>query len=613
MNVTRFQRPTAVLLVAAFAALAGCGMADDAAAKGDTWPPTDAGPPDAAPSLTLSVEGSAMPAVGEDVTLLAILNNSPYQASAHDWKVADPMGAAVAFTPNTAGDRITFTPQVPGTHTIDCTVTLEGTGETLSSSASIQVQDSSDKLTYTARVIPSPVSGLPPKDFVKAVGSTSETGLSWQLDGGKEVLLQVTDAGGQALPAVVRLIQNVGDPIPREVYLASGSGKVRVAGTFHALFFPSSAAVPPDLVANQGAGSLPGTWTVQLDQGVEVTGSVKRSDGQLLAGATVTIYTDSSGVAVPSTIATTDSSGAFSVRSRTGVASVTVVPPSGSALPVAVVADPGLTVAGDTQGWSFAFAQAQPVQVSGVVTQSNGKAPAVGAQVVLATTIQSTVGTLTTSKGPVTATGLFRRVLSTDAAGELVDAMTGAKQFTLPQGTYQVEVWPGLTEGAEEGYFVSTHSLTSASAQLALKLASRVVLTGTVVDPDDQPLTAQVVASADTGSFSTVADDSGQFSLYLNDQTSYSLVIRSTSKKVGTYIEPQLKMNGSKDLPAIKLPKAVILAGTVTTEGNLSISGALVRIWCSGADCPSHEIVDQTTVLPDGFFELRVPLMEQNP
>jgi hypothetical protein len=148
------------------------------------------------------------------------------------------------------------------------------------------------------------------------------------------------------------------------------------------------------------------------------------------------------------------------------------------------------------------------------------------------------------------------------------------------------------------------------TVSLNLKLGARVTLQGQVVDQQGNPVEARVVASANTGSFSTEADSTGKFSLYLNNKATYSLLIRSTQRSVSTYIDPKLTVDGSGQLAPIKLPPAVLLSGKITTSSNLGISGSLVRIWCSGADCPSHEIVDETTVLKDGQFELRVPPTE---
>jgi hypothetical protein len=274
---------------------------------------------------------------------------------------------------------------------------------------------------------------------------------------------------------------------------------------------------------------------------------------------------------------------------------------------VAVVDAKDLALSGDASGWAFKYAAAQPVQVSGKVATSDGKTPAKGAKVVMTATLSApAVGVLTTSKTHA-ASGLYSRVLSSGDKGQLLDK-SGAEQFTVPAASYQVAVWPGPGEGTKEGYFLSTWDLKGTSASLSLALAARVTLSGSVVDQSDNPVQARVVASAQTGSFSTTSDaEQGKFSLALNNKASYSLVVRSTNRQVSTYIEPKLEIDGSKSLAVIKLPPAVVISGKVTTSGNFAVAGSLIRIWCSGADCPSHEIVDETTVLADGFYELRVP------
>jgi hypothetical protein len=274
---------------------------------------------------------------------------------------------------------------------------------------------------------------------------------------------------------------------------------------------------------------------------------------------------------------------------------------------VAVVDAKDLALGGDASGWAFKFAAAQPVKVSGKVVTSDGKTPAKGAKVVMTATLAAPgVGVLTTSKAHA-ASGLYSRVLASNDKGQLT-TKSGAEQFTVPGASYQVAVWPGPGEETKEGYFLSMKDIKGTSASLSLALAARVTLSGTVVDQSDNPVEARVVAAAQTGSFSTRSDaEQGKFSLALNNKASYSLVVRSTNRKVSTFIEPKLEINGSKNLATIKLPPAVVISGKVTTSGNLAVEGSLIRIWCSGADCTSHEIVDETTVLKDGFYELRVP------
>jgi len=601
------------LLTAALAA--GCGMGDDAGPLDYDGGPLDNGA-DAAPvpSLTLAVEGTALPKVGDKVEVSAVVSYIDDPPKKYDWSMTGPADSKATLEENAVGDRISFTPDVPGTFNVSCTVTLSDSDDTiLSETAAIQVQESGKLLSYTARIIPSPTSGLPPTDIRVEVGRVSHSGLSWHLDEGKMVNLEVTDSTSQALPVVVRLIQIGTDPAPREFHLPTGKGPVRVNGVFHTLFVPQGGDLPGQLLTNNSASTLQTNWKVALDQGVDVSGTIKRSDGTVLQGAKVTVHTRSQGVTVPSTLAECDGTG-FMVHTRIGQASVTVLPPEGSGLPLAIVDDKSLMVSGKTSGWTFSFVQAQPVTITGKVSTSTGTSPAASARVVLMTTLPADVGDLSVNVGaPLPASGLYKRVLATSSSGEMVDPVSGDKQFVAPRGMYQVEVWPGAGEDAKvEGYFLKMMDLTATPAvSLNLKLGARVTLKGQVVDQQGKPVAARVVASADTGSFSTEADSSGKFSMYLNNKATYSLMIRSTQRSVSTYIDPKLTVEGSTQLAPIKLPPAVLLSGKITTSSNLGISGSLVRIWCTGADCPSHEIVDETTVLKDGQFELRVPPTEE--
>jgi hypothetical protein len=573
------------------------------------------------PYLQLVNQGSADPEIGDTLTFCAELRESyGDQVKSHQWWVTDPNNQHLETTQQgLSGNCVSFTVLVAGDHTIYCTGTLAESAKEVSGEAHVHVRDPSIKqLVYTARVLPPPASELPPKDFMVTVGAVSQEHLEFQLDPGQLVSLKVEDPAGSPRPTVVRLQRPGQDPLPRDIYLPSGSGKVKLTGSFHALFVPDSSNVAPKLEPNLSASTLGSTWKVTLDPGKLITGIVKNKDGSPLPGATVSLLTTNTqcGVEVPSTIAVTATDGSYALRTSTGPARLTVVPKEGSGLPLAVIEDPLLSVGGDTSGWDFSFSDPHPVQISGTVTQSDGKTPAVGVRVSLkADFAPQEVGTLTTKQlaQQLPAEGRYRRTLVSGTGGVLTDPLSGATQVIVPDGTYTVEVWPGEGAATTQGYSRTTVDLQGLGAkQLALMLSPRVKLSGHVVSPDNEPVRARVSATSSSGQFETTTDPStGSFALSLDDETTYSVVVRSLSSSLplSTYIDPKVVVAGDIELHTIALPEAILVAGSVTS-GGAGIPGALIRIWCSGPDCTSDEVVDEVHTRADGTFELRVPPSE---
>jgi len=606
------RKTTAVLWIAAQALILvtlGCSMDSE---LGNTGPYA---------KLTITLRSSNSPQAGDKVSLSAQVSDTSYLVKSYSWSIFSPDSAKVKHQQdNASNSEVSFITTLPGDYSVRCVATLEGDGGTVEGTALIPVEDPKiQTLTYTARIIPPSTSGLPPADKIVNVGTVDQQ-LSWVLDSGKLVNLSVTD-GAQHIPASVRLLRPGNDPLPRDVYLAGGKGQVRVSGVFHALFFPLAGTLAPTLKSNISAAGLGSTWAVKVDAGALIQGIIQDAAGAL-AGARVSLHIDAaaSGVEVPSTVGTTSATGVFSLRGRAGKAKLTVVPPASSGLPVAVVSDPKLQVTGDHSGWAFTYASSgvsSAVKISGKVSHSDGKTIAPGATVVMTTTL-GTVGTLKTGAGTFMAQGRVRKTLVADSAGGLQDPQNPSAPVLLPPGTYVVEVWPGAKAAADQGYSRGTLSLSGTSAPgLDLRLASRAKVTGKVLDQASKPVKARITATGHTGStasFSALTDKQGSFALALDNWTTYTLVVRAlgNTSKISSYIDPQFSIPKSGTVPAVQLPLAVTLSGTVKTSGNLGLKGALIRIWCSGGGCASKTVVDVTSTLADGTFELRVPRSEKH-
>ena len=585
--------------------VAGCGAMDEASGN-------------KAGHVTISVTGSGVVEVGDTVTLTAVVSGTYYSAASHHWNPTDPAGLPVIFTKGDAdGITISFKAASAGTYTVSCSVTLDGVGYQLTDTVYIQVTDpGAVTLTYTARIIPPASSELPPSEQTLKVSAVDQSHLTWTVGAGSKVTLTVRDSVNKALlPSYVRLLSIGDDPLPRDIYLGTGTSKVRVSGNFHALFTPvpskTGAAMAPLLKPYIKGDTLSSSWDVAVDPGLQISGTVT-AGGSALAGARVSLLSKvPAGINVPSTVGQVDKSGAYTVMARAGTVSVTVIPPAGSTLPPARMDKASLQLLGASTGWDFSYNSVDLVTVTGLATQSDGKTPAVGAQARFTLLSDApSVGQLKIKGGSsYTASPLVRQTLVADTAGAL-GGSGGA--VSLPRGKYQVELWPGTVAPSSEGYLVHSLDLTTGTTtrQLSLKLGRRAQVTGIVTDAEGKVLQAEVTASASGGSFQAVSGTDGKFSLDLDDGLDYRFVARALGSGVhaGSLVKAVIKIAGNRNLGTLTLPRAVVISGHIKTSGQAGLAGSRLRIWCSDSACPSKAILDETTTLSDGAFELRLPV-----
>lgn len=580
---------------------AGCGAMDEAGVNNSG-------------QVTISVNGSSVVETGDTVRLTAVVSGTSYLPASYHWYPADPDGLPVTFNKeDTDGKSINFKVAAAGTYPVSCKVTLAGVGETLQNTIYIQVSDpSAVTRTYTARIIPPASSELPPSDQTVKVAAVDQTNLAWTVGAGTKVTLEVRDSLNKALlPSYVRLSTTGDDPVPRDIYLGKGTAQVRVSGIFHAMFIPVSVkggpVLAPLLQPYVKGDSLSSKWAVTVDPGVEITGTVK-AGGSALAGARVSLLSRvAAGVDLPSTVGTVDQQGAYTVKARAGTVAVTVIPPTGSALPPALITKANLQLSGAVSGWDFSYGTVEMVKVSADALLSDGTTPAAGAQVRFTLVSgAATVGKLQLKDGTkYSAIPLVMQTLVADKAGAV-------QAVNLPRGKYQMELWPGDTAPTSEGYRSVQLDLTGAATtrQLSLKLSKRAKVTGKITDADGKVLQARITASGSGGSFQAVTGSDGKFSLDLDDGLDYRLVARALGSGIhaGSLVKAAIKISGDSSLGTLTLPKAVVLSGQVKTSGLAGLAGSRVRIWCSDTACPSKAVVDEATTLSDGSFELRLPV-----
>ncbi len=603
----------AVALAVGWFGQTGCGMADDAASCETCG---DSGPS----KLSIAIESSISPEVGERALMSAAVDRDAYRVTGYRWTVSGPDGAALEPV-DEGGTRISFAlDHGAGTYTVGCRAQVED-GRELEASVSLTATGGAD-LTYTARIYPPPATGAPPVDWVERVGGGDKTGLLWVVKEGVEVRLEVRrqldGAGGTAelLPAFIRLTRADQQALPRDIYLDRGEATIRLSGAFDALIIPEGDKVAPAVQTGLDEATVGPHWQVGLDEGLAVRGTVTQGGGAPLDGVVVTLHTidDQSSLTVPSTVGHSDAGGAFSLLARPGRARLTVTPPEGSAFPLAVVGPgSGLALDGPADGWVFTFKPPQLVQLAGQVTLADGKTPAAAVTLVLRSDAIADVGQLDVAGASFSADGHYRRVLSTDAQGSIVDLEQSGGPVQVPRGSYEVLLLPADGESDAQGRAVRQLLIDDQTAldPPTLALGARVSLSGMVVGFNGMPAPARISARGALETFDSQTDDQGHFALQIDDAQSYTLVIRplhgTGGETFGPLLLPAVTMAGSKSLDQLVLPRAVTLSGQIKTSGNAALAGALIRIRCSSSDCPGAEVIDEARTAADGSFTLRVP------
>lgn len=570
-----------------------CAMGDDAGVETP-----------GSPKLTVSISGPAEPLAGAMVTMVATVSDAQARSIEYDWQITAPQGEQLDLgASERAKKEISFTVKKAGHYQVTCTALVEGVSGALVATGGVTVL-SGRELPYQVQIIPPASSGLPPAAVSVNVGVDDLGGLTWQVPSGRLITLEVRNADGELVPAIVHLspIDSAG-ALSRQIDLSGGSGDVVVSGVFNTIIIPKDGITAPQQLVAQVASALDSQWKVQLKPGTTISGTIYRG-ATPLSNAAVGVRIGG----VPSTISTTDAQGNFSVLStEQGVPTLIVTPPTDSGLPVAVLNDAQLEVKGTTTNWKFSFAELQAVSISGFVKQSDQTTPAAGARLIFSAESISGVGELVTDELTSVATGRFRRELISDAQGVWG---VGTDAFDLPAaGKYKVDIYPGRLAPASEGHHLQELDVNQASTGLELTLQRKALLTGTVVSHDQRAVSAQVLFDGTNAQLRAVTDETGAFSVEVDDHQTYGLHIRpiSAQANLAPLLVSAVVVSGDRDLSQYTLPQGVSVSGAIKTVQGLAVANSVIRIWCANSECPSQEIVDQATSSADGSFQLWVP------
>jgi len=601
------RAPRKLIACAALALVGGCG----ALGPSDN---VDAGPPgDASPSCSFSFSVSPSPLFAPvTVVLTAVVNDGGFTGFQNfSWTVMNG-GTDVAYTDN-SGDlsEITFSAPTPGQYYVAIAGDIGGRSCTGSSTTLNVMDPGAGSTQYRLRLVPAPGQPAPTQArIIRVYGGANATLDPIALDNGYQVGATVKGPGGTPIAAYLRLKQVGGLGGDVETF-ADAAGQFSVWLTpalYDILVVPVDESVAPMKFSSVDVTTL---TELSVAQGDAITGTVLEPSGQPLANARVALRIDG----VPSTIATTDGGGAFTLYARTGGAtSVTVVPEQSSLPQLELDTSAGLVAASGTPLAIQYAGGLSSRSVSLVVNQSDGTTPVPAASLTWIGNAITMAGSVTPSGGSaLAATGRVRITATADGAG----AITG---LSLPETGYTVLVQPSPGTPASELLTLRSVDLSPGmTTPTSLALSTGATITGTVTDTDNVVLAGVRVTATPTGvlanspstaASSMVTDAQGNYSLTLVGNGDYDLRFDSLAANHGQLVVPVMVPapggSGQQDArmaPAVKVSGKVTIPGLPGGAPGVSVSALCFS--CSGADAV-RPVADAVSG-PDGSFVLAIP------
>jgi hypothetical protein len=433
------------------------------------------------------------------------------------------------------------------------------------------------------------------------------------LESGSHVAVMPTRVtGGAAVPAYVRATETTSG-LFQEGYARGDGNALNLAlpvGRYDLLVIPDG-DLPPFLIRDQPPLAL-ATTPLTLDDGVPVTGVLTDAAGAPIAGAKVSLRSG----ALPSTVGTSNATGAFSLRVRAGTYGATIAP--GTALPSAelsIDAAPGIPITAETPATIVLRMTALPSTRIGLTVAgagANAKVLIEGRNMVAdAGMVEISAGGATMMR---TATMRIRAELPIAANGTVLTA-------PLPRGHYRATIFASGAAPLATMTAIDDIDATAGDVARTMTMAVPIPLSGTLRQGGETRL-ARVVAIDDAapvtlapqavGPFMGQADDTGSFSLNVNPSRSYRLVIEPPPGGLFARVTlPAVPVASvAVAIGARDLPRALLYGGRVLGPHLEPVGGVLVSAYCVAATpgCvdstrPAAEAVSAT----DGGFRLALP------
>jgi hypothetical protein len=500
-----------------------------------------------------------------------------------DWSI-DYAGAQVAFDVTGAnGDEVTFTPAQAGVYNIVASGSI-GVTQCDADFRNLNVTEPGAMLQpMRLVVVPRSGSAVPPQtiDF-QLPGGAPYTLSTVSLDSGTSTTVYVWGPTDALEGAYLRAMPTVGDDPAlwiERFSQAGGAVNLDLANVAYDVLVVPDGDLPAVKWTAQQPDDLAGV-SITADNGVGVTGTVADPAGDPLAGARVQVTVDGA----PSTVGTTNASGAFTLKARAGEeVSVVVTPPDASGLPQLERVGAPPVASGSTIAVRYA-AGLEVRTVSPVLRQTDGTTPAAGARVTFLAHPNTSAGSIAIDGGSAAATGTLVRTAQANASGVIA-----AQTLTSTQYDVVVEPGPSAPPG-ERVRFAPLDLRTGQSAPTSLRLATPGHFIGQVVDAAGAPVegahlfaTPQgLLTRATTAGDSAVTGADGSFNLAVAAKGLYQIRIdgpQGDGRALLMQNAPDAP-GDTADLGDSALPATLVLTGSLTATGGAPVASAALQLQC---------------------------------
>lgn len=482
-------------------------------------------------------------------------------------------------------DAIGFDVPTAMAHEVTLDVDLADNSPCQQGQAFINVASGSNVIVpYRLRVTP-PSSVAPPQEQILAVQAGAQIQRPVYLDPGIELDATIQDASG-SIPAYVKLTPAVGPAIDL-VTLGSITPRVQLLAHTILVVPMDNTLAPRTFTWMPGVG--PNSFTV--DAGAPVTGTVVDRAGTPLANAQVQLTQ----AGVPSTIATTNASGAFTARVSFGSTSqttITVTPPAGA----------GLAKLSATSQFDLG----QPIAVS--FAPSPATCDLGGTAVKRGGTNQP--GAIVSIVGAVANAGTIAGVA---AAGQF-HATATATAGTLPSLLVPRAQLSAVAQVAAADYAVATIDTTACTAQ-TIDAPARIGEAGRILGTDGTtPLSGVRIEATPTGALGqvtlvpveAVTAGDGSWSALAASGATYEVRVIDPSGRGA--LSP-----GAFPTGTVALANALSIKGQIgMINGGNIVEGASVQLLCApgSAGCSglaAQQPIAETATDITGYYQLAAP------
>jgi hypothetical protein len=337
----------------------------------------------------------------------------------------------------------------------------------------------------------------------------------------------------------------------------------------------------------------PGTTQFVVDAAMDISGSV-RVGAAGLAGANVQLTIDG----VPTTIATTDMNGDFTVHGTVvsgALVVLEVTPPATRGLPRLTASSTALDLG---MPLSIVYAAVAERDLAGTAVRRGGSALP-NAAVSIVGTIPSSA-TVSTGGAPVSATGELRASAIADAAGVLPQLLAPGAQLSAV-----ITPAPGDVALTSVNLTNTVPTTITAAAMLSVVTATQfpanTALAGVALDA----VPAGDLALAGVPTVRATSNASGQISLSLAAGASYDLRFIDPQGRAAPLVRTNI---AASSVGAVNVLKARTRVSALVSNGSQPIRGALVQVLCGSCTGleRSRPIAEGVTGI-DGRFTLAVP------